>query len=60
MDPDEALARCLAALAEFRKAQEDDHEPHERAAAADLANSFEDLDGWLSSGGFRPKRWVVA
>lgn len=57
MDPDEALARCLAALAEYRKAG---GSISMADAAMELADAFEDLDTWLAGGGFRPKRWAVA
>lgn len=61
MDPDAALARCLAALAAFRKAQDEgDADDLLVATGTELADAFEALDGWLSGGGFRPRRWAVA
>ncbi len=55
MDPNAALetARTLAA-----EIGDDKLIPQAREeAAATLAETFQALDGWLSSGGFKPHDW---
>ncbi len=60
MDPNQALINARVALLRLREvlADEDPPEPgSELAHAADLADAFEALDGWLSKGGFLPESW---
>jgi hypothetical protein len=55
MDPEQALRDARAALRMIRSGQADTQGMAE--ATEELANAFEDLDGWLSKGGFLPKAW---
>lgn len=58
MDPDEALKNARAALAAYRKAQDNESESAIVEEASDeLADAFEALDGWLSKKGFPPRDW---
>ena len=57
MDPDEALDQLLGLIEEYRRVP-----PWEPVKLADLADRIvsriEELDGWLSKGGFPPARWA--
>ena len=60
MDPNTALEEALAACADYLSAVEgtaDVGAPTAEEAASNLVNAFEALDGWLSRGGFLPRRW---
>jgi hypothetical protein len=58
MDPNEALRNARKALETYRAAQDVDDNTGEQLDAADeLADAFEALNGWLSSGGFLPAAW---
>jgi hypothetical protein len=61
-DPNEALADARQALDELRILQEendddDDVAEEEGQAYEEIADVFEDLDKWLSSGGDLPDAW---
>lgn len=56
MDPEKALKNARKALKKFYEAPGSGTE--EGDAAADLAEAFEALDGWLSKKGFLPKAWA--
>lgn len=63
MDPNEALKRARAALARLRAADECavvglGLGRCVAEAADELADAFEALDGWLSTGGFLPAPWA--
>ena len=62
MDPDTALANLRNALARLRAAeghQPNSHEAFQHAAAAtEVADAAEALDGWLTGGGFLPATWA--
>lgn len=51
MDPNETL-RLLLAIAE--RIHDGDERPHD---AGELADLVDNLDSWLSKGGFLPERW---
>lgn len=51
MDPNETLAR-IRALYDIATNETDDNE-----LAAELADAIEDLDYWLTTGGFLPDAW---
>lgn len=67
MDPNETLTRMRDAMAALRTALEEDGpddvdelvggDPIEDAAV-DLLDAVEDLDEWLTKGGFVPDAWV--
>lgn len=54
MDPDELLSRMRLALHKFNNPSyiEDIQE-----SAEDIARDFDDLDEWLTQGGFLPQAW---
>lgn len=56
MDIDEAYALMLDALHAYLATPEHAH-VRRLAAADELANALEDVDGWLKKGGFLPKAW---
>lgn len=45
-------------IADLRKAASGDSNDAEIEAAHEVAALFEELDGWLSQGGFRPAEWT--
>lgn len=55
MDPNAALRNALAAIAAYEQSSPDSAEYH--AALNALVDSFQALDGWLTSGGFLPDAW---
>ena len=54
MDPDATLKEILNAIKEFEAGSNEDDT---LMAAYGVINAFEDLDKWLSKGGFLPERW---
>jgi hypothetical protein len=54
MDPNETLDQLLA-IAE--RIHDGDERPHD---AGELADLLDNLDHWLSKGGFLPDRWKKA
>lgn len=68
MDPDVAYAQILEAFDNIRMADRLDgctndealhraHQQHMAENALMMADAWEALDGWLKSGGFKPKAW---
>lgn len=57
MDPNATLSEARAAYTAFvRAADEMDSDTYDRALCA-LAEHFNDLDEWLTKGGFLPSEW---
>lgn len=54
MDPNKILADIRGMISRLNDPNEDDHE---RSVAWGLAEMIEDLDDWLSTGGFLPTEW---
>jgi len=54
MDPNEALEQIRQAVARYHNATSD---LEITFAAEAVINGFEDLDRWLSRGGFAPQAW---
>lgn len=54
MDPNEALRVLRLTIKQMRV---DEHPDIRRAHAEEIAEHFEALDGWLSTGGFAPQDW---
>lgn len=59
MDPDEALRQLRASIAAYRQVVfRGDTNRYDIQALADVVvSNFENLDGWLSNGGFIPNEW---
>jgi hypothetical protein len=60
MDPDECLRRCKVQVARIRALQKQDRagDTFELAdAGQELADAFDELDEWLTKGGFAPNQW---
>lgn len=57
MDPDAALARIRDTRKRFDEAERDGLNTTALILAQELAEAIEDLDDWLSKGGFLPKDW---
>ena len=56
MDPTATLLAAREALARYEEAYRE-CSTEENMAADDLAEAFENLDSWLSKGGFLPAPW---
>lgn len=54
MDPNAALAEIRRLILEIQNAEQEDAR---LKAEAELIDYFEDLDAWLSKGGFLPTDW---
>lgn len=57
MDPNVSLAKIREAVGELRQADDDGLWSDDSSQIGMLLESFEALDGWLSTGGFLPKDW---
>jgi hypothetical protein len=59
MDPTECLTRIRVQSARIREVQEQGiNRPDQLAdAAQELQQAFDDLDEWLTKGGFVPNQW---
>ncbi len=57
MDPDVALEKLRKALASYRKWSAQACDKQALNEADKVADHFEALDQWLSSGGFLPDEW---
>lgn len=55
MDPNQTLKEIREALQE---AEDACCFEHANASLREAAGKFEALDGWLSTGGFKPKEWL--
>lgn len=55
MDPNTALTKIRALIHTVQNAEQEDDRLE---AQAELIERFEDLDVWLSDGGFPPREWV--
>lgn len=61
MDPDVCLERLRELIGELNDSgQKDDGGETYMDLAAQVADGFQALDGWLSAGGFRPRAWAGA
>ena len=58
MDPNVCLKEILELAHEVRQNDEDPVETFTGFESTRLAELVEDLDKWICSGGFLPKRWV--
>ncbi len=56
MDPTVTLEKLRNAIAELRLLS-DAEEAIPASLGDEVSNIFEDLDGWMSRGGFRPMQW---
>jgi hypothetical protein len=56
MDPDETLRRIRRTINQMRV---DESTAIREAHADEIAEAFEDLDLWLSNGGFPPSDWAL-
>lgn len=54
MDPDETLRQLRLTIKQMRV---DESTEVRKAHADEIAEHFEALDGWLTTGGFLPKAW---
>lgn len=59
MDPDQTLLEAQEFLAEARRALNRGDRTAEVTLLRQAAQSFEDLDRWLRTGGFPPALWVA-
>lgn len=59
MDPNETLRLIREACEHATKGARDEDEDAELASLRELRNAFEDLDGWLTSGGSMPSAWAL-
>lgn len=57
MDPNATLSRIYSLMADVKQ-PDVDVDPQE--AAIELVDALEDLNTWLTSGGFLPDAWKVA
>ena len=55
MDPNEALEACRKSIQDFELA---DGVYNELDELLELVEAFQDLDNWLTKGGFKPKEWA--
>jgi hypothetical protein len=59
MDPNAALAALRAALTKARAAAEGDSNDAEIEAWQEVGDYIEEMDQWLTRGGFAPNEWTV-
>lgn len=61
MDPNRTLLELRAAIKRVLESDPQDQEDYEQFEedASQLANAADDLDNWLSRGGFLPDAWKL-